>query len=107
MINTELIGFSNILIVLFDKITELDSLDEQKIHVDWHQNWDDEKWRGSKYLVHRLVSNDREGRGVVEDVVVFVMPPELEVGVAQLVVEELKQVADHPGEEEGEDVIVK
>ena len=34
----------------------------------------------------------------------FVVPPELEVGVAQLVVEELKQVADHPGEGEGEEV---
>ena len=34
-----------------------------------------------------------------------VVSPELEVGVAQLVVEELEQVADHPGEEEGEDVI--
>ena len=41
----------------------------------------------------------------MEDVMVFVVPPELEVGVAQLVVEELEQVADHPGEEEGEDVV--
>ena len=83
----------------------MDSLDEQKIHVDWHQDWDQKERRGAKYLINRLVSNDGEGRGVVEDVMMFVVSPELEVGVAQLVVEELKQVADHPGEEEGEDVI--
>ena len=41
----------------------------------------------------------------MEDVVVSVVPPELEVCVAQGVVEELEQVADHPGEEEGEDVV--
>ena len=93
--------------VLFDKMTELDSLDEQKIHVDWHQERDEEKGRGSEYLIYGFVSNDREGRGVVEDVVVFVVSPELEVGVAQLVVEELEQVADDPGEEEREDVIGK
>ena len=34
-----------------------------------------------------------------------VVSPELEVGVAQLVVEELEQVADDPGEEEGEDMV--
>ena len=44
--------------VLFDKMTELDLLDEQKIHVDWHQDWNQEKRRGSKYLIHWLVSND-------------------------------------------------
>ena len=93
--------------VLFDKMTELDLLDEQKIHVDWHQERDEEKGRGSEYLIHGFVSNDREGRGVVEDVVMFVGSPELEVGVAQLVVEELEQVAGHPGQEEGGDVIGK
>ena len=41
----------------------------------------------------------------MEDVMVFVVPPELEVSVAQLVVEELEQVADDPGEEEGEDMV--
>ena len=41
----------------------------------------------------------------MEDVMVPVVSPELEVGVAQLVVEELEQVADHPGEQEGGDVI--
>ena len=56
-------------------------------------------------MINWFVSNDREGRGVVEDVMVFVVPPELEVSVAQLVVEELEQVAGHPGQEEGGDVI--
>ena len=83
----------------------MDSLDEQKIHVDWHQERDEEKGRGSEYLIHGFVSNDREGRGVVEDVMMFVVPPELEVSVAQLVVEELEQVADDPGEEEGKDMV--
>ena len=85
-------------------MTELASLDEQKIHVDWHQDWDQEERRGAKYLINRLVSNHREWRGVVEDVVEFVVSPELEVGVAQLVVEELEQVAGHPGQQEGGDV---
>ena len=90
--------------VWFEKLVQLDSLDEQKIHVDWHQYWDQKERRGTKYLINGFVSNDREGRGVVEDVMMFVVPPELEVGVAQLVVEELEQVADHPGEGEGEEV---
>ena len=40
----------------------------------------------------------------LRQLIIFVVSPELEVGVAQLVVEELKQVAGHPGQEEGEDV---
>ena len=41
----------------------------------------------------------------MKHVMMFVMTPELDVSVAEGVVEELKKVADDPCDEEGEDVV--
>ena len=54
------------------------------------------QWPHSLYLVSPLVSDDGEGRGVVEDVVVPVLLPEGEVDVAEAVIEEFVKVRTCP-----------
>ena len=57
-------------------VEEQTILDEQEIHVDGHEEGDEEERRGSEELIHWLISDHREGRGIVEHVVMLVMLPE-------------------------------
>ena len=54
--------------------------------------WDGISSNLPEELINPLVCDDRERAGVVEDMVVFVLLPKPEVGVAQPVVEELVEV---------------
>ena len=50
-------------------------LDKQQVHVDGEEKGDEEEGRGAEQLVHRLVSDHREGAGVVEHMVVPMVLP--------------------------------
>jgi len=67
-------------------VEEQPKLDEEEVHVDGHEEGDEEEGGGSEQLVHRLISNHREGAWVVENVMMSMVIPESQVKVAKPVI---------------------
>jgi len=67
-------------------VEEQPKLDEEEVHVDGDDEGDEEEGGGSEELVHRFVSNHREGAWVVENVMMSMVIPEPQVKMAKPVI---------------------
>jgi len=67
-------------------VEEQPKLDKEEVHVDGDDEGDEEEGGGPEELVHRFVSNHREGAWVVENVMMSMVIPEPQVQVAKPVI---------------------
>jgi len=74
------------------RVEEESKLKEEEVHVDGNHQRQDQQRGGADQLINWLISDNGEGGGVVEHVMMSVMIPELKVYMTKPVIEEFKEV---------------
>jgi len=80
-------------------------LNEQHIYVDGSDQREEQQRGRSEELIHVFVSDDREGAGIVENMMILVLRPEELGDMAQSMVVEFQEISSNPTDTEGGDKV--